>query len=29
MPVGVLTAILGGGYLLWRMSRMTSTGARA
>ena len=29
MPVGVLTAVLGGGYLLWRMSRMTSIGARA
>ena len=24
MPVGVLTAVLGGGYLLWRMSRISS-----
>ncbi len=24
MPVGVLTAVLGGGYLLWRMSRIAS-----
>jgi len=29
MPVGVLTAVLGGGYLLWRMSRMDTTGGRA
>ena len=29
MPVGVLTAVLGGGYLLWRMSRMDVTGGRA
>ncbi len=29
MPVGVLTAVLGGGYLLWRMSRMDITGGRA
>ena len=26
MPVGVLTAVLGGGYLLWRMSRMSLVG---
>jgi iron complex transport system permease protein len=26
MPVGVLTAVLGGGYLLWRMSRISSAG---
>lgn len=26
MPVGVLTAVLGGGYLLWRMSRIASAG---
>lgn len=26
MPVGVLTAMLGGGYLLWRMSRISSAG---
>jgi iron complex transport system permease protein len=25
LPVGVLTAVLGGGYLLWRMHRMQST----
>ena len=29
MPVGVLTAVLGGGYLLWRMSRMSSVGGRS
>ncbi len=29
MPVGVLTAVLGGGYLLWRMSRMSSLGGRS
>jgi iron complex transport system permease protein len=29
MPVGVLTAVLGGGYLLLRMSRMDATGGRA
>ncbi len=29
MPVGVLTAVLGGGYLLWRMSRMSSAGGRS
>jgi iron complex transport system permease protein len=29
MPVGVLTAVLGGGYLLWRMSRTSSIGGRA
>jgi len=26
MPVGVLTAVLGGGYLLWLMSRQQKTG---
>jgi iron complex transport system permease protein len=29
MPVGVLTAVLGGGYLLWRMSHKNSSGGRA
>jgi iron complex transport system permease protein len=29
LPVGVLTAVLGGGYLLWRMSRTSSIGGRA
>ena len=29
MPVGVLTAVLGGGYLLWRMSRMSSLVGRS
>ncbi|PUE10661.1 ABC transporter permease [Limnohabitans sp. T6-20] len=29
MPVGVLTAVLGGGYLFWRMSRMSSVGGRS
>ncbi len=29
MPVGVLTAVLGGGYLLLRMSRMSSLGGRS
>ena len=29
MPVGVLTAVLGGGYLLWRMSRMSLAGGRS
>jgi iron complex transport system permease protein len=29
MPVGVLTAVLGGGYLLWRMSRMSLVGGRS
>ena len=29
MPVGVLTAVLGGGYLLWRMSRTSSSGGHA
>ena len=28
MPVGVLTAVLGGSYLLWRMSRMSAMGGR-
>lgn len=29
MPVGVLTAVLGGSYLLWRMSRMSAVGGRS
>jgi iron complex transport system permease protein len=29
LPVGVLTAVLGGGYLLWRVYRDTHHGARA
>jgi TRAP-type C4-dicarboxylate transport system substrate-binding protein len=29
IPVGVLTAVLGGGYLLWRMSRMSLAGGRS
>ncbi len=29
MPVGVLTAVLGGGYLLWRLSRTSSSAGRA
>lgn len=29
LPVGVLTAVLGGGYLLWRVYRDADTGARA
>ena len=28
LPVGVLTAVLGGGYLLWLMHRQTGSGAR-
>jgi iron complex transport system permease protein len=28
LPVGVLTAVLGGGYLLWRVYRDAETGAR-
>ena len=28
LPVGVLTAVLGGGYLLWLMHRQTGHGAR-
>jgi len=28
MPVGVLTAVLGGGYLLWLMYRTQATGAK-
>jgi iron complex transport system ATP-binding protein len=28
LPVGVLTAVLGGGYLLWRVYRDADTGAR-
>ena len=27
LPVGVLTAVLGGGYLLWLMHRRTGQGA--
>ncbi len=29
LPVGVLTAVLGGGYLLWRVYRDTDTGSTA
>jgi iron complex transport system permease protein len=29
LPVGVLTAVLGGGYLLWRVYRDVDTGVRA
>ena len=29
LPVGVLTAVLGGGYLLWRVYRDAGTGARS
>ena len=29
LPVGVLTAVLGGGYLLWRVYRDADTGVRA
>ena len=29
LPVGVLTAVLGGGYLLWRVYRDADTGARS
>ena len=29
LPVGVLTAVLGGGYLLWRVYREADTGGRA
>ena len=29
LPVGVLTAVLGGGYLLWRVYRDAHTGARS
>jgi iron complex transport system permease protein len=28
MPVGVLTAVLGGGYLLWLMYRSQTVGAK-
>ena len=28
MPVGVLTAVLGGGYLLWLMYRSQTAGAQ-
>jgi iron complex transport system permease protein len=28
LPVGVLTAVLGGVYLLWRVYRDADTGAR-
>ena len=28
LPVGVLTAVLGGGYLLWLMHRKTGSGGR-
>jgi len=27
LPVGVLTAVIGGGYLLWRVYRDTYRGA--
>ena len=29
LPVGVLTAVLGGGYLLWRVYRDADKGARS
>jgi iron complex transport system permease protein len=29
LPVGVLTAVLGGVYLLWRVYRDAGTGARS
>jgi iron complex transport system permease protein len=29
LPVGVLTAVLGGSYLLWLMYRRTGVGRRA
>jgi len=29
LPVGVLTAVIGGGYLLWRVYRMSESGGRA
>jgi iron complex transport system permease protein len=29
LPVGVLTAVLGGGYLLWRLYSQAATGASA
>jgi iron complex transport system permease protein len=29
LPVGVLTAVLGGGYLLWLMHRRTGQGGAA
>ncbi|MDP4622507.1 MAG: iron ABC transporter permease [Hydrogenophaga sp.] len=29
LPVGVLTAVLGGGYLLWRLYRVSGAGGRA
>jgi iron complex transport system permease protein len=29
LPVGVLTAVLGGGYLLWRVYRDADTGVRS
>ena len=28
LPVGVLTAVLGGGYLLWRVYRDADNGTR-
>jgi iron complex transport system permease protein len=29
LPVGVLTAVIGGGYLLWRVYRVSESGGRA
>jgi iron complex transport system permease protein len=29
LPVGALTAVLGGGYLLWRVYRDADTGVRS
>jgi iron complex transport system permease protein len=29
LPVGVLTAVLGGGYLLWRVYRDADSGVRS
>jgi iron complex transport system permease protein len=29
LPVGVLTAVLGGGYLLWRLYRVSGSEGRA
>jgi iron complex transport system permease protein len=29
LPVGVLTAVLGGGYLLWRVYRDSESGVRS
>jgi iron complex transport system permease protein len=29
LPVGVLTAVIGGGYLLWRVYRVSESGGQA